>query len=580
MTPTDKALRITFHGLLMTLCILSTAGAATFHVDQRHPAASAAGDGTQDLPWKSVSQAARSVKPGDTVIVRRGIYREGVKLTTPGTQEAPITFEAARNGEGEYEEVVLCGADVVTGWQKDRDHWKFAPWTRRFLTYAKGWVFRREQVIVDGQLLKHVEKLDDLAPGCFWVEEQEGKPQALHVRLADDVDPNQHVVEVSVRHPLLAIESDHVRVRGFVLRYAANRAQWGVLTLKGSHNLIEDCTIEWTNGNGVSIGGSNNLLRRVVSRHNGQMGMGGGGVDNRLEDCEVSGNNWKGYSVGWEAGGIKVCCAQNMQIVRMKALRNHGPGIWFDIDDRGGAIRNCYLADNTSCGIFIEISRDTEITDNLCVRNGGKWGFKKDWWAGGITLAESKDCLVAHNTCVLNRHGIGMREMDPREFKGIGREPVVYSTHGHRIHHNILALNGCQFAYWADNPYFGKHPSERFEGEWKRTPLDPRKMSLRIDHNLYHAGRKKAMVLWGVNWRKRHESYVFKSPEENGLSSFSKRWGHESHAVVADPLFVDADAGDFRLRSDSPAVAAGAGLRSPVPGLREVICRGGTKKQK
>ena len=290
MASANKALRMTVHGLLVTLCVLSTAGAATFHVDQGHPAASDDGDGMLDRPWKSASRAARSVKPGDIVVVRPGIYREGVRLTTSGTPEAPITFEAARDEKGKYEAVVLCGADVITGWQKDGEHWKFAPWTRRFLTYAKGWVFRREQVIVDGQLLKHVEKLDDLTQGCFWVEEQEGKPQALHIRLADDADPNQHVVEASVRHPLLAIENDHVRVRGFVLRYAANRAQWGVLAIKGSHNVVEDCTVEWTNGNGVSIGGSNNVLRRVMSRHNGQMGMGGGGVDNRLEDCEVSDN--------------------------------------------------------------------------------------------------------------------------------------------------------------------------------------------------------------------------------------------------------------------------------------------------
>jgi hypothetical protein len=44
---------------------------------------------------KTISAAARLVKPGDVVLIMPGTYHESVKLTTSGTPDKPITFEAA-----------------------------------------------------------------------------------------------------------------------------------------------------------------------------------------------------------------------------------------------------------------------------------------------------------------------------------------------------------------------------------------------------------------------------------------------------------------------------------------------------
>lgn len=60
---------------------------------------------------KSIQDAADIVQPGDTVIVRGGIYHEEVVLKNSGTKGNYITFEASPG-----EEVLLDGSEPLSGW--------------------------------------------------------------------------------------------------------------------------------------------------------------------------------------------------------------------------------------------------------------------------------------------------------------------------------------------------------------------------------------------------------------------------------------------------------------------------------
>ncbi|MCX7643277.1 MAG: DUF1565 domain-containing protein, partial [Armatimonadetes bacterium] len=83
---------------------------ATYVVDVNSPKASDNNPGTHNLPLKSINRAAQLVQPGDTVIVKAGIYREHVRLTRSGKPGAPITFVADPPGS-----VIITGADIVKG---------------------------------------------------------------------------------------------------------------------------------------------------------------------------------------------------------------------------------------------------------------------------------------------------------------------------------------------------------------------------------------------------------------------------------------------------------------------------------
>jgi hypothetical protein len=71
-------------------------------------------DGAEDRPFRTIKQAADLAKPGDTVVVHGGEYREWVQPRRGGRSDLRrITYTAA---PGEH--VVIKGSEQVTGWDR------------------------------------------------------------------------------------------------------------------------------------------------------------------------------------------------------------------------------------------------------------------------------------------------------------------------------------------------------------------------------------------------------------------------------------------------------------------------------
>ena len=72
-------------------------------------------DGSASAPLRTVNAAAALARPGDTVRVHEGEYREWVRPVRGGLSDRRrITYEAA---EGEH--VVLKGSERITGWRRE-----------------------------------------------------------------------------------------------------------------------------------------------------------------------------------------------------------------------------------------------------------------------------------------------------------------------------------------------------------------------------------------------------------------------------------------------------------------------------
>ena len=99
--------------LLLTLATWPWVGAATYYVDGNHPKAADTNAGTLAAPLKHIQAAADQVKPGDTIRVKTGVYREFIHWKTPGVEGKGISLEAAAG-----ETVVVKGSVVVKGWER------------------------------------------------------------------------------------------------------------------------------------------------------------------------------------------------------------------------------------------------------------------------------------------------------------------------------------------------------------------------------------------------------------------------------------------------------------------------------
>jgi hypothetical protein len=550
---------------LEALAILLLSGntwAVTYHVAQT-AGASDANPGTSLSPLVTIQAGVNKAQPGDTVLIHTGTYRESVIVGQAGSAQAPITITAASDGQ-----VTLSGADPAPArqWVKvaDQPIWQHTPWTYHGPTHPSDQLLvgRTEQVIVDGKLLQQVLERNKLAAGTFYADPVIAK--ALYIWLPAGDSPANHTVETSLRRSLLSITGSYIVVSGLHFIYGTNTAQKSVLDVKGSHNLVEDCIVEWTNGCGVGFGGSNNILRRVISRFNGQMGLGSSrSVLNRMEQCTLQGNNVKRFPTGWEAGGMKVTNSRQFQIERSIAIQNNGPGFWWDIDDQDGVIEQSYAADNHT-GIFVEISENITVRNNLCIRNGLTG---KNWGYAGIKLGEAMRCTVEHNVAAGNRTGIEVRQQGIRTIDSVpGKQ---FHSDALTIDHNISAFNTqWQFALYGDNGFWGSGKSSP-PTQAELDLLNPDLRHWRLTNNLYYAtGSGEGLILWGAEWQPNHTKFA-------GLPAFLAAHRLEQNSVAADPLFVNWQAGNFDLLPASPARQIGAGFTQTPASPRQAPSNSG-----
>ena len=576
------------HAQWLVLASGVSASAATYEVAQRSPHAGSDGDGSRDRPWKTITRAAEKAGPGDTVVVRDGIYREHVTAKTSGTAQAPIRFEAAPGAH-----VLLTGADRLTGWQLAEGGVPIyhVPWAHRFIGWSKHMthpdddyhrlIGRCEQVAIDGYLLRQVLEATQLAPGTFFVDSSN---QVLQVWDPGSRDLNKVLVEASVRQEVFRVDGDYVQLRGLHFRFAANMAQHGAVVLAGRHDTMEDCTIEGMNASGATFSGEQQVVRRCVFRDNGQLGFGA----NRAHDLLFTGslvenNNTKGFDRGWEAGGDKLVLCRNAVLEQSRFLRNRGSGIWFDIGNEKCVVRQCLIADNDDSGIFCEISLGLHAQGNVIMGNGfaataGAWGAQ-----AGISISSSPECLIERNLILGNREGFDFREQT-RTTTRIGQQgETPIWNHDETIRRNIVALNrDAQVWGWFDMKDGRQWPAKAKDRQADETGDTPKpgdiagayaakdrngqpqgltleKLRLSFVENVYFAEPGQGWFEWGVSWG-RHKSY----PK---LSDFQADLGIDLGSRVCDPGFANLSALDYRLSAEAMVTLKQSYPQGPVPGV-------------
>ncbi len=94
---------------VLSTAVAASATAATYYVDASNGNDSSSG--TVDAPWATIRKAVASLQPGDTVLVRGGIYRESITININGTADQRVTIQAYPD-----ETPILEGTRAITGW--------------------------------------------------------------------------------------------------------------------------------------------------------------------------------------------------------------------------------------------------------------------------------------------------------------------------------------------------------------------------------------------------------------------------------------------------------------------------------
>jgi hypothetical protein len=140
---------------VLAVALNGAARSATYTVS---PAGNDANDGLGPEParaLRTIQAAATRLQPGDTLLVRGGVYREAVTFPRGGTAEKPITVRPYEKEKG-----IISGCEPVTGWTMHdaaKGIWKAPmPWT-----LGTG----RNQVFANGEVMIEARFPNEPAPG-------------------------------------------------------------------------------------------------------------------------------------------------------------------------------------------------------------------------------------------------------------------------------------------------------------------------------------------------------------------------------------------------------------------------------
>ncbi|HEY0937285.1 MAG TPA: right-handed parallel beta-helix repeat-containing protein [Trebonia sp.] len=411
------------------------------------------GDGSESRPLPTISRAAELARPGDTVLVHGGTYREWVRPRRGGLSDTRrITYQAA---PGEH--VVIKGSERVTGWEREAGNvWRasvlnalFGDWNPYALEVAGDWLVRPRaplarhlgDVYLNGLSFYEAGSRDEVTDPPPRTEIQDDwtrttdrvrKPEqtrlAWYAEAGADTttvwanfagaDPNTELAEINVRRSVFYPADhhlDYITVRGFELAQAAcpwtppTADQPGLIGPNWAKGwIIEDNVIHDAKCSAVSLG------KEASTGHNYATLRGDKpGHEYQVESVFAAGQ------IGWDREHV------GSHVVRRNTI--------FDCGQNG-------IVGHLGC-VFSTIE-DNHIY-NIAV--------KREFYGheiGGIKLHAAIDVEIRHNRihdCSLGTW-LDWQAQGARVSRNIyyrnSRDLFVEVTHGpYLVDHNILASN-------------------------------------------------------------------------------------------------------------------------------------------
>lgn len=428
----------------LALLLPLAAAARTLHVA---PHGDDAASGAADAPLRTLQRGAELARPGDTVLVAPGIYRERIAPPRGGEPDRPLVFRSAvRHGavvRGSIEWQPEWRQDGPRVWSAELDEALFPdrshrdggnPFVIPFSStpggrdgrpeHDRGYprsnpdlVYTLGQVFVDGVPWAQMPLAGDfVATPRSWRYDAATRRLALHFATGG---PPGRRIEITNQRRLFAPhrrQLGHITIEGFVFEHCGNQyptnfwepqhPEWqqagAVGTRSGRHWIIRHNVIRWASGIGLDLG---NEGHADVDLELGANGRATGAGHHLVEDNEIVDNGGGGTASYY---GTHLTLRRN-HVTRNNHLRFTGQKRW------------------ESGGIKLHGPHHSVIERNLVHDNHGKWGIWLDQGAGRETrvvgnvvyhqgvgldfeIGNAAPAWVAENILLANDLGIGARE--------------------------------------------------------------------------------------------------------------------------------------------------------------------------
>lgn len=412
------------------------------------------GNGTEQEPFRTISEAAKIARPGDEVVVGPGIYREYVDPVYKGEPDKRITYRSQEKGGA-----VITGAEPVKNWTKlEGTVWKTTIPNGIFGTYnpyttlvqgdwfIADFLAHTGEVYLNEKSLYEVDSLEKvLHPTVYqpswdpefsiytWYTEQENGHTVIYANF-QGANPNEECVEINVRRNCFYPSKEgvgYITLSGFKVCRAAT--QWAPPTayqegMIGPHWskgwIIEDCEVFQSKCSGISLGkylqpdNDNKWLKKKLKD---------GTQTERDAICQAQREGWTKENIGSHI--VRRCdihdCGQT-------GIVGHLGGVFSLIEDNHiHHINNKQnLAGAEIGGIKMHAAIDVIIRRNHfhhCTR--GLW---LDWQAQGTRVTQN---VFHHNTLPCEHLMNSIEDLEP------GEDIFVEISHGPTLIDNNLLLS-------------------------------------------------------------------------------------------------------------------------------------------